>query len=108
MKKKQIVIITFAKFVPECSKTLLSIMFRLGYFVDKRLLNIVKEYITGAIAGVGEDDAGGHIAYFTRCTGGARDNIAIVHPYQLQGLRCPAENEAEGVNERRVRMRIDV
>ncbi|XP_011630924.1 uncharacterized protein LOC105423004 [Pogonomyrmex barbatus] len=95
MKKKQIT--SIAKFVLECSKTLLSIMFRLGYFADKRLLNIVKEYITGAMAGVGEDDAGG-----------PRGNIAVIHPYQLRGLRRPTEDEAEGVNEQRVRMRIDV
>ncbi|KAL6265774.1 hypothetical protein P5V15_002585 [Pogonomyrmex californicus] len=51
-------------------------MFRLGYFDDKKLLNIIKEFITGAMAGVGEDNAGGHIAYFTWRTGGdVEENI---------------------------------
>ncbi|KAL6265837.1 hypothetical protein P5V15_002658 [Pogonomyrmex californicus] len=65
------------------------------------------------MAGVGEDDAGGHIAYFTRCTGGdAEENIdkeptvseadtEIYTPLQANDLDESeyGEEENEGKNE---------
>ncbi|KAL6265753.1 hypothetical protein P5V15_002559 [Pogonomyrmex californicus] len=74
-------------------------MFRLGYFVDKRLLNIVKEYITSAMAGVGKDDAGGHIAYFTRCTGGRVQMRIDVQPEEEGIPTVDLVSDAENIDE---------